>query len=99
MVSLYALPALSHDTDHCVGHFYWDGENFSGSAEDVEFTIEGDGSVPVLRATLIDQEGNGQRRDVNLSERISNNDGNFNYSKYIYFRTFLQPSTLIPYTD
>lgn len=63
------------------GHFYWDGENFSGSAQDVEFTIEGDGSVPVLRATLIDQEGNGQQRDVNLSERISNNDGQFNYSE------------------
>ena len=74
--------------DHYAGQFYWDGANFSGSAEDVEFTIEGDGSVPVLRATLTDQEGNGQRRDVNLSERISNNDGNFNYSKYICSRTF-----------
>ncbi|KAL1608673.1 hypothetical protein SLS59_001863 [Nothophoma quercina] len=63
------------------GHFYWDGENFSGSAQNVYFSIEGDGSVPVLRATLTDQEGNGQERDLNLSERISNNDGNFNYSE------------------
>lgn len=47
----------------------------------MHFTIEGDGSVPVLRATLFDQEGNGQTRDVNLSERVSNNDGQFNFSK------------------
>ncbi|KZM21876.1 hypothetical protein ST47_g6994 [Ascochyta rabiei] len=65
------------------GHFYWDGENFAGSAEEVHFTIEGDGSVPVLRANLVDQEGNLQQRDVNLSERISNNNGDFNYSKWM----------------
>jgi hypothetical protein len=35
----------------------------------------------VLRASLCDQEGNHQERDLNLSERISNNDGNFNYSE------------------
>ncbi|KAJ4989366.1 cyanovirin-n family protein [Stagonosporopsis vannaccii] len=62
------------------GHFFWDGQGFSDSAEDVHFTIEGDGEVPVLRATLFDQEGNGQQRDVNLAERISNNDGEFNYN-------------------
>lgn len=64
------------------GHFFWDGENFSGSAENVHFTIEGDGEVPVLRATLFDQEGNGEQRDINLAERISNNDGEFNYSEW-----------------
>ncbi|KAJ4379162.1 hypothetical protein N0V86_005205 [Didymella sp. IMI 355093] len=63
------------------GHFYWDGENFSGSAENIHFTIEGDGSVPVLRASLCDQEGNYQERDLNLSERVSNNNGQFNYSE------------------
>jgi len=35
-----------------IGNFVWDGEGFSGSAENVHFTIEGDGEVPVLRATL-----------------------------------------------
>jgi hypothetical protein len=63
------------------GSFFWDGEGFGHSAENVHFSIEGDGSVPVLRATLFDSEGNGQERDLNLSERVSNNDGNFEYSK------------------
>jgi hypothetical protein len=67
---------------HSQGHFFWDGSGFSDSAQDVHFTIEGDGSVPVLRATLFDQEGNGQTRDVNLSERVSNNDGQFNFSTF-----------------
>ncbi|KAF1851275.1 Cyanovirin-N [Cucurbitaria berberidis CBS 394.84] len=62
------------------GYFQWDGVGFSGSAQNVEFSIEGDGSVPVLRATLTDGEGNGQTRDVNLSERVANNDGNFVYN-------------------
>ncbi|KAH7359683.1 Cyanovirin-N [Pyrenochaeta sp. MPI-SDFR-AT-0127] len=62
------------------GHFVWDGQGFSGSAENVEFTIEGDGEVPVLRATLFDGEGNGETRDINLGERIGNNDGNFEYN-------------------
>ncbi|KAH8727722.1 Cyanovirin-N [Phaeosphaeriaceae sp. PMI808] len=62
------------------GNFFWDGEGFAHSAQNVYFSIEGDGSVPILRATLIDGDGNGQDRDLNLSERISNNDGNFEFS-------------------
>ncbi|KAK7186420.1 hypothetical protein DPSP01_013101 [Paraphaeosphaeria sporulosa] len=59
------------------GSFFWDGENFADSAQDVHFTIEGDGEVPVLRATLLNEDGEGIERDLNLSERIVNNDGNF----------------------
>ncbi|KAL5114123.1 hypothetical protein ACEQ8H_008007 [Pleosporales sp. CAS-2024a] len=62
------------------GTFVWDGQNFSGSAENVHFSIEGDGQVPVLRATLFNADGNGEPRDLNLSERISNNNGDFNYN-------------------
>jgi hypothetical protein len=62
-----------------VGHFVWDGEGFANSAEDIEFALEGDGDIPVLRATLMDEEGNGETRDINLGERIINNDGNFHY--------------------
>ncbi|KAL6706647.1 hypothetical protein ACN47E_005189 [Coniothyrium glycines] len=62
------------------GHFIWDGENFSHSSENIEFTIEGDGSVPVLRASLSDAEGNYEVRDINLGERISNQDGDFVYN-------------------
>jgi hypothetical protein len=64
-----------------LGHFTWDGENFSHSAENIEFALEGGGDVPVLRASLFDAEGNSERRDINLGERIGNNDGNFVYSK------------------
>ncbi|OAL51445.1 Cyanovirin-N [Pyrenochaeta sp. DS3sAY3a] len=62
------------------GNFFWDGEGFSNSAENIEFSIEGDGEVPVLRAVLFDAEGNGEARDINLGERIGNNDGNFEYN-------------------
>jgi hypothetical protein len=67
-------------TNNAAGHFSWDGENFSHTAQGAHFAIEGDGSVPVLRAELFDAEGNAQTRDVNLAERISNNDGQFNFS-------------------
>ncbi|KAJ4295453.1 hypothetical protein N0V90_007465 [Kalmusia sp. IMI 367209] len=63
------------------GSFFWDGENFADSASDVHFAIEGDGEVPVLRATLLNEEGEkGIQRDLNLAERISNNDGNFSFN-------------------
>ena len=78
MDTLDGSPVL---TDNVVGHFQWDGENFSHSAQGAHFAIEGDGSVPVLRAELFDAEGNAQSRDVNLAERISNNDGQFNFSR------------------
>ncbi|KAF1967091.1 Cyanovirin-N [Bimuria novae-zelandiae CBS 107.79] len=63
------------------GSFFWDGENFSDSAEDVHFTIEGEGEVPVLRATLHNADGEGVQCDLNLAERISNNDGSFVFSE------------------
>lgn len=40
--------------------------------------------MPVLRATLFDGDGNGTERDLNLGERVSNNDGNFEYSKLLH---------------
>lgn len=58
----------------------WDGEGFSNSAEEIEFTVEADGEAAVLRASLYDAEGNRETRDINLGERIGNNDGNFAYS-------------------
>ncbi|CAO2649215.1 Nn.00g066000.m01.CDS01 [Neocucurbitaria sp. VM-36] len=62
------------------GSFFWDGQGFSGSAENIQFNIECDGEAAVLRATLFDGEGNGQESDINLGERIGNNDGNFEYN-------------------
>lgn len=59
------------------GSFQWDAVDFSKSAEEVSFSLEGDESVPILRARLLDVDGNAVSRDVNLSERISNADGQF----------------------
>ncbi|KAI4918593.1 hypothetical protein J4E90_002979 [Alternaria incomplexa] len=71
------------DLNTCIGNdngnFHWDGEGFANSAENIEFALEGDGDVPVLRATLFDADGNPETRDINLGERIVNNDGNFHY--------------------
>jgi hypothetical protein len=55
--------------------------NFSESAEDISFELEGDDSVPILRAGLADMDGNIVSRDINLAERIGNNDGNFDFRK------------------
>ncbi|OAL02816.1 Cyanovirin-N [Phaeosphaeriaceae sp. SRC1lsM3a] len=72
---------LNNHIGNIDGTFVWDGEGFSNSAENIYFSIEGDGEVPVLRATLLDVEGNGQERDLNLAERIGNNDGEFSYGE------------------
>ncbi|KAJ4359497.1 uncharacterized protein N0V89_000052 [Didymosphaeria variabile] len=63
------------------GSFFWDGNNFSDTAQDVHFAIEGGGEVPVLRATLLNEDGEGVQRDLNLSERIQNYDGTFSFSE------------------
>ncbi|KAK1143416.1 hypothetical protein N8T08_006744 [Aspergillus melleus] len=59
------------------GSFEWEGQNFSETAEDVEFHIEGDGDVPVLRAKLNNEEGEQVDADINLGERIVNDNGAF----------------------
>ncbi|CAI6030301.1 unnamed protein product [Clonostachys chloroleuca] len=61
------------------GNFEWGGVNFSGSAEDIRFELEGDGQ-PILRARLGDVEGNLHDRDINLSERIGNDNGNLRFA-------------------
>ncbi|KZN89167.1 Cyanovirin-N-like protein [Penicillium chrysogenum] len=58
------------------GHFHWDGGDFHSSAEDVSFDREGDDEIPVLRARLHDVEGELQDADINLAERIGNDNGN-----------------------
>ncbi|OLN97900.1 Cyanovirin-N-like protein [Colletotrichum chlorophyti] len=61
------------------GSFEWGGEGFANSAEDISFDFEGDG-VPILRARLFNLEGEAVDSDVNLAERIGNNDGNFSFN-------------------
>ncbi|RDI76299.1 hypothetical protein Vi05172_g13718 [Venturia inaequalis] len=59
------------------GNFSWGGQSFSGSCQNCSFSVEGGAAVPVLRAELRDQDGNFQPRDINLAERIGNNNGQF----------------------
>ena len=60
---------------------HWDGRDFSHSAENVTFSIEGGGQVPVLRTFLRSVDGEEFARDVNLAERIENHDGRFVYGE------------------
>lgn len=60
-----------------IGNFHWDGENFSETAQYVHFAIEGDEDVPVLRGNLQDVDGNWESRDLNLAERVVNDNGQF----------------------
>jgi len=66
---------------HATGQFQWDGENFSHSAQNVSFSIEGGGEVPVLRAELQNMDGEWVAHDVNLAERIENQNGEFVFGK------------------
>lgn len=55
---------------------------FADSAEDIRVSIEGGGPVCVLRARLRTVDGEWQDSDLNLSERMANNDGQFCWSEY-----------------
>lgn len=61
------------------GQFEWEGVNFADSAEDIEFELEGDDGVPILRAKLANSEGELSDADVNLAERIANANGEFHF--------------------
>ncbi|CAG8900368.1 unnamed protein product [Penicillium egyptiacum] len=58
------------------GQFHWDGGDFLSSAEGVSFDREGDDEIPVLRARLRDVDGEEHDADINLAERIGNDNGN-----------------------
>lgn len=54
--------------------------DFSETAEDIRFSIEGDGE-PILRARLRNLDGGSEDRDINLTERIMNRDGQLCFGK------------------
>ncbi|KAM3438579.1 hypothetical protein MY4824_003118 [Beauveria thailandica] len=60
------------------GRFEWGGAEFSQSAENISFTLEGDAQVPVLRARLRGSDET-YDADVNLAERIANNNGSLSF--------------------
>lgn len=53
----------------------WGGGGFKDSASDISFEREGEDGVPVLRAILKDVEGEDRDADINLAERIGNDNG------------------------
>ncbi|KAJ5941616.1 hypothetical protein N7516_001784 [Penicillium verrucosum] len=57
------------------GQFHWDGGDFHSTAEDIRFDREGDDGVPILRAILHDVDGEEHDADINLAERIGNDNG------------------------
>lgn len=56
---------------------------FSQSAQNVHYAVEGDGQAPVLRADLVGGDGELCGADVNLAERIQNQNGNFVFGIFI----------------
>ncbi|KAH7305519.1 Cyanovirin-N [Stachybotrys elegans] len=71
------------DLNTCIGNnngsFQWDGVDFANSAEEISFEIEGDASVPILRAKLYNMNGDAVDADINLGERLSNDNGEFRF--------------------
>jgi len=61
------------------GNFAWGGTGFADSAQNIHFGLEGDQGVPVLRAELNDGQGNFVPKDVNLAERLGNDNGTFSF--------------------
>lgn len=58
-----------------LGVFEWGGENFQFTA--VDPTLD---SGHVLKAQLYDREQNLKSSSIDLAERISNEDGSFQYN-------------------
>ncbi|KAH7379776.1 CVNH domain-containing protein [Cadophora sp. MPI-SDFR-AT-0126] len=67
------------DLNTCIGNhdgsFAWEGQGYADSGENFSFGLEGDDGVPVLRGELRNIEGEGIPCDINISERISNQNG------------------------
>ncbi|KAF2014478.1 CVNH domain-containing protein [Aaosphaeria arxii CBS 175.79] len=61
------------------GSFLWGGGGFNDTAEDVHLSFEGDDNWPILRARLQNEDGDFVDADVNLAERIGNNNGEFTF--------------------
>jgi len=93
--SLLRFGACSHLIEWLfVGSFEWGAQDFSGSAQEISFSLEGADNVPVLRAQLQDADGNWEWRDVNLAERIGNRGGCFNYGTFCLCPTSYPAQTL-----
>ncbi|CZS97642.1 related to Cyanovirin-N homolog [Rhynchosporium agropyri] len=66
------------DLNSCIGNhngsFQWEGQGYADSGGAFSFSFEG-GGIPVLRAELKNVDGEGVPSDINIAERISNQNG------------------------
>ncbi|CCX10125.1 Cyanovirin-N [Pyronema domesticum] len=62
------------------GHFSWGGKNFSASAENICLEIAADG-MPILRADLKNSDEALVSANVNLTERLINTFGEFQFQE------------------
>jgi hypothetical protein len=60
---------------HLAGHFNWDGQNFTQSARNITFSVEGPDAQPLLHAELQNRAGDYVPNDINLAEHIGNENG------------------------
>lgn len=62
-----------------IGQFQWGGHGFTESADNISFKLEGEDEdqIPVLRAMLLNVDGEPIPAEVNLAERIENTNGEF----------------------
>lgn len=73
---------MKYCSDVLLGRFVWGGAGYADSSERGWLSIEGD-NQPILRAALFDGDGNlVENVDINLAERIGNNDGQFYFREY-----------------
>ncbi len=56
--------------------------DFTDTAEDIRYAIEGGASVPVLRARLKKLDGEWVEADINLAERVQNDNGRFEFREF-----------------
>jgi hypothetical protein len=54
--------------------------DFTASAENISFNFEGEESLPILRAQLRTAAGDLVDANLNLSERLGNDNGSFVFS-------------------
>jgi hypothetical protein len=70
------LKLARRKANHLAGSFEWGGCEFKESASDIHLHREGDEGLPILRAKLNNVDGEEVEADINLTERISNDNGN-----------------------
>ena len=59
--------------------------DFAETAENIHFGTEGGDNVPVLRARLKKKDGEYVDADLNLGERIGNDNGRLHFGKFVSY--------------